>query len=295
MEQRVLHHGSLSFHSLACGPWSDPKAPVVLCLHGFPDNPLTFRLLLPALAKEGYRALAPTLRGYEPSSQPKNGDYRVATLARDVVAWLDDLDVEQAHLVGHDWGAAITYAAGALAPERFLSLTTIAVPHTPRVRQAAQSVPSQFLKSWYMLFFQLRGIAEWAVARNDWALVRWLWQRWSPGYKLSDEAWQDLRSTFEAPGVRSAMLAYYRQNASPLTLLGLRTTESQRWTSVPVRTLALTGANDQCMDTRLYERAFTHNDFPAGFRIERILNAGHFAHLEQPDIIHSMILNWLRK
>lgn len=295
MEQRTLHHGSLSFTTFGCGPLSDPKAPLVLCLHGFPDNPKTFRYMLPALAEKGFRVLAPTLRGYEPSSQPSDGDYQLSTLARDVVAWLDDLEVEQAHLVGHDWGAGITYAAGAFAPERFLSLSTIAVPHAPRMIQAARSLPSQFLKSWYMLFFQLRGIADWIVARNNWAFIHWLWEKWSPGYNLTEESWQDLCNTFSKPGVQSAMLAYYRQNASPLTMLGLHTTESQRWTTVPVRTLAFTGANDQCIDTRLYERAFHDKDFPHGFQIERIPNAGHFAHLEQPDMIHQLLLDWLQR
>ena len=195
--------------------------------------------------------------------------------------------------MGHDWGAAVTYAAGALAPERFASLTTIAVPHAARFRKALWRVPSQLFKLWYMSFFQLRGIAEWALERKDWALLKRLMKSWSPGLELTDEAWEHLRTTFEAPGVKRAMLAYYRQNVSPAIFLGLKVTEAMRLTTVPVRTLAIAGDEDGCMDSRIYEHLFHEEDFPAGFRIERLAAAGHFAQLEQPERVNTLLLDWL--
>lgn len=293
MEQRILKSGDLEFTALACG-WTDHgAAPLVLCLHGFPDSAQTFRWQLPALAEAGYRALAPTMRGYEPSSQPADGDYRIATMARDVIAWMDELGEERIHLVGHDWGAAVTYAAGALAPERFHSLSTIAVPHAARMRRSLWRAPSQLLKLWYMNFFQLRGLADWALQRNDWSLLRWLVRRWSPGLELAGAEWEHLRATFEAPGVKRAMLAYYRQNVSPAIFLGLKVPEAMRLRRVPVRTLALVGEDDGCMEARLYEHLFHEDDFPAGFRIERLSGAGHFAHLERPDAVNELLLDWL--
>ncbi len=293
MEKIALSNGSLEFTAYACGLEANEGNPLVICLHGFPDNARSFRFQLPALADAGYRAIAPTLRGYEPSSQPMDNDYSVATLARDVVAWLDELGEEKAHLVGHDWGAIITYVAGALAPERFHSLTTIAVPHAARFAQGIPKVPKQLINSWYMNFFQLRGIAEIAVQRNDWALIRRLWKNWSPDFDLPDDEWATLRATFAEPGVKTAMLSYYRQNASPRIMLGLKKTEATSLTTVPVRTLAITGADDGCIDTRLYDHVFLEEDFPEGFRIERIQNAGHFTHQEKPDAINRLLLDWL--
>ncbi|MEM7091694.1 MAG: alpha/beta fold hydrolase [Actinomycetota bacterium] len=290
---RPLEIGPLRFSMLRAGFDDNPDGEVVLCLHGFPDNANTFRKQLPAFAEAGYRVVAPTLRGYEPSSLDPDADYSLGTLGRDVIAWLDDLGAERAHLVGHDWGAAIAYVAGALAPERFASLTTIAVPHAARLDEGIRRVPRQFLRSWYMVFFQLRGIADYVVERDDWALVRRLWRTWSPGYTLSDEQWADLRDTFAAPGVKQAMLAYYRQNASPRAMLGLTETEVDAPTTVPVRTLAITGADDGCIDTRLYDIVFDDADFPAGVRVERIAGVGHFAHLERPDLVNRLILDHL--
>ena len=292
-DRLTLSRGSLEFSALGCGLEANKGGPLVLCLHGFPDNARSFRFQLPALAKAGYRAIAPTLRGYEPSSQPADEDYSFGALARDVVAWIDELGEDKVHLVGHDWGAGITYVAGAIAPGRFHSLATLAVPHSARLIEGMRAVPAQLLKSWYMMFFQLRGIAELAVERNDWALIRKLWKDWSPGFELPDEEWAGLRATFAAPGVKRAMLGYYRQNVSPAIMLGLKKTEATRLTTVPVRTLAITGADDGCMDTRLYDHVFSAEDFPNGFRVERIQGAGHFTHQEKPEEVNRLLLDWL--
>jgi pimeloyl-ACP methyl ester carboxylesterase len=295
VDQITLSNGSLEFSALACGHEANRGQPLVICLHGFPDNARSFRFQLPALAEAGYRAIAPTLRGYEPASQPADGDYSFATLGRDVLAWMDELGEDKVHLVGHDWGAGITYVAGALAPERFHSLTTIAVPHAARFPDGIRKVPAQMRKSWYMMFFQLRGIAEFAVERDDWSLIKRLWKNWSPGFALPEEEWESLRATFAAPGVKQAMLGYYRQNVSPGIMLGLKKTEATALTTVPVRTLAITGADDGCIDTRLYDHVFLDEDFPNGFRVERIQNAGHFTHQEKPEEVNRLILDWLKE
>lgn len=135
----TLHANGLRFTALTQG-----KGTVVLCLHGFPDNRRSFRFQLPALAEAGFRAVAPTLRGYEPSAQPADADYHIVRMAEDVVGWIDDLDQERVHLVGHDWGAVIGYAAAALAPKRLHSLTTLAIPHPGRLREdGIRKLPSQ--------------------------------------------------------------------------------------------------------------------------------------------------------
>ena len=291
METIVLRHGPLSFTALAYGP---AEGPVVLLLHGFPDTPQTFASQLEVLAAAGYRAIAPTMRGYEPSSQPDDHDYRVGTMARDVLAWLDDLEVEHAHLVGHDWGAAVTFVAGALAPERFQSLTAMAVPHAPRMMAACWSVPAQLLNTWYMSFFQLPWLAEWAIERNDWAMLKWLSSKWSPGFHFSPEEWEARRRTFEATGVKRAMLAYYRQNVSIGVLLGLVPSEMFSLRTVPVRTLAISGVNDGCMDTRLFDKVFLDEDFPCGHQLLRIEEAGHFMHLDAPEAVNRALLDWLK-
>ena len=266
----------------------------MLCVHGFPDNARSFRHQFPDLVAAGFRVVAPTTRGYEESSQPQDGDYRIEEMARDIIAWVDDLGEEKVHLVGHDWGAVMSYVACARAPHRFHSLTTIAIPHPARfTRIGLQKVPTQLLKSWYMMFFQLRTLSEYALEQSDWALIRRLWKAFSPGYDLPAEEWSALRKTFETPGVKEAMLSYYRSNVSPPILLGLKSSSTTRLRQVPVRALAITGADDGCMDSRLHDYTMLKEDFPAGFRIERVNGGGHFVHQELPAEVNQRILDWI--
>ena len=278
--------GDLRFTARTAGP---DGGPVVLLLHGFPDRAATFDAMIGALAAAGFRAIAPTMRGYEPSSQPADGDHSLVTLADDVVAWLDALGIDRAHIVGHDWGAATTYLAITRHPERFERAVTLAVPPTPRIPEAVRKVPKQILLSWYMTFFQLRFVADRIAAARDHALIRWLWSSWSPTLDAPD----DLAAVFAQPGVLRSALAYYRQNATPPLLLGLRENDATVIAATTVPTLVVHGAEDRCLDRRLFEHAVVEDDFPGGVRREMLPGAAHFLHLEQPDEVHRLVLDWL--
>jgi pimeloyl-ACP methyl ester carboxylesterase len=283
-----LRRNGLSFSALAQG-----SGPTVLCLHGFPDCMRSFRHQLPALAGAGFRAIAPTLRGYEPSSQPRDRDYHMVRMAEDVVAWIDDLGLERVHLVGHDWGAVIGYAVAALAPERFDSLTTLAVPHPGRMQSdGLRQLPGQLRNSWYMFFFQLRGLADAVVEARDWAFIEKLWRDWSPGWSPPAEELAAVKRTLAQPGVKKAALGYYRHAFSFLSSAA-RDTRALLISEIRVPTLALTGALDGCMDTRMHDIAMRKEDFPAGVDVSRVEGAGHFLHQEKPDEINRQLLDWL--
>lgn len=288
-----MTRGDLKFSALSCGFNENPHGPLVICLHGFPDSARTFRLQLPALAKAGYRVIAPTLRGYEPSSQPHNQDYSVLSLGADTVAWVDHIGEQQAHLIGHDWGGVIACVAGALAPERFYSLSVITAPHIARATTIMRNVPRQLLLSWYMMFFQLRGISAATVRRNDWSFLRTLWKNWAPGFQLPAAEWGLILQQFDQPGVLKAALSYYRQNASPGVFLGWRRLGLQPLQTIPVRCLVIAGMDDGCFDPRMYDCVFSQDDFPASLRIVKVDGAGHFPHQEKPQEINSILLDWL--
>ena len=143
MVQRVvLTNNGLKFSAL-----EDGKGPLVLCLHGFPDNYHSFDRQMPALVDVGYRVVAPMIRGYESQSQPADGDYHLNKMVEDVVAWIDQLDEEKIHLVGHDWGALIGYLTANMFPDRLLSLTTFAIPPLQDLPTAVRKNPRQILLS----------------------------------------------------------------------------------------------------------------------------------------------------
>jgi len=288
-----LKNKTLCFSALTCGWQENSEGDVIMCLHGFPDHASTFRYQMPVLAKAGYRVICPALRGYEPGSIPALPDYRLLSLLDDVLSWVKQINPDRLHLIGHDWGASLTYLAGAVAPHAFTSLTTLAVPHGARFLEGVKSVPRQKRLSWYMMFFQIPALSDLILQLGDWALIRKLWRDWSPDYTLSEQDWADLRRTFEAPGVKAAMLAYYRQNIGLKTLLGLAASPVTPLTRIEVPTLAITGAEDGCIATEMYDYIMHDHDFPAGLRIRRIRQAGHFVHLEKADEVNQIILDWL--
>src|SRR5205085_8411863 len=113
------------------------EGPLMLCLHGFPDDARTFRHQMPVLAKAGYRVVAPFMRGYAPTSASPAGNYQTAALGRDAAALVEALSPEaKAVVFGHDWGALAAYGAALLAPDRIRKLITAAVPYGPRLATA---------------------------------------------------------------------------------------------------------------------------------------------------------------
>ena len=296
----LFHRGNVSASGLQFStlegsrPRPGEARPVVLCLHGFPDHNRTFYRQIPALTGAGYRVVAPMLRGYEPSSQPIDDDYHVIRMVEDVLGWIEYLGVLRVHLIGHDWGAVIGYQVAAHAPERLLSLTTIAVPHLRRIASGIVQHPQQILNSWYTMFFQLRGVAELALRRNDFALIEKLWRDWSPGWNPPEEEMRLLKRTFRQPGVLKAAVRYYRAAFDPITRAAAQT-RKLAFSTIPVSTLAITGERDGCVDTRLFDDAMRGADFSRGLKIRRVRDAGHFVHQEQPEEVNALLIEWLHK
>ncbi len=281
----TLRHGALAFPALAMG-----EGAIVLLLHGFPDGPESFDAQLPALAAAGYRAVAPTMRGYAPSAQPADGDYHAIRMAEDVAAWAEMLG-GRVHLVGHDWGATIGFAAAALAPDRIASLTMIAVPHPARFAALWAADPAQQARSDYIMAFQAAD-AEAMLRADDFAFLEGLWRRWSPGWDIPAAALTALRARFAQPGVPAAALAWYRQAFDVASPAGAATAALS---AAPIRApvLGLAGNDDGCIAADVFAAAMIASDFPAGLQVERIAGAGHFVHREAPGAVNALLLAWL--
>lgn len=278
----TLANGLLRFTARSAGT----SGPIVLLLHGFPDNEGSFDMQLPALAAAGYRTVAVRMRGYELSSQPVDGDYRAARMAEDVLAWIDELGADKVHLVGHDWGSIIAQAAVAMAPERFASLALLAVPRLGPLGRLIRSDRGQFRRSLYGLFFQWRGVSDWWIRQANFAYLERLWRRWSPGWTMAQATLDAMKAVFAQPGVLAAALSYYRQNRDPGSAHLLRK-------SIEVPAMGLYGARDGCIGAGIFERAMPAADFPAGVHLHRIEGAGHFLHQEKPDEVNDLLVAWL--
>lgn len=283
---RVEANG-VSFHYLEAG-----QGPLALCLHGFPDDAYTYSELLPALARAGFRGVAPFMRGYAPTSPAPDGRYQAVLLAQDALALIDALGGGRAFVVGHDWGATAVYGAAALAPERITRLVTLGAAHPAAFRGPLATSYERHKGIWHAYFFQMP-FAEQVVAANDFAYLEAWWRDASPELDPTPVI-ERVKATFRQPGVVTAALGYYRHSFHPANrdpaLQALQERASTAPTAVP--TLALHGTRDR--PGRL--EAFEGMDdlFTKGLEKVVFPGAGHFVHVERPVEVNRRIVEFFQ-
>ena len=180
----------------------------VLLLHGFPDSGRLWRYQVPALAGAGFQVIIPDLRGYGRSDKPGPVDaYSLPLLAGDVLAILGGLGIGKAHVVGHDWGAALAWGLAALSPGNVDHLVALSVGNPVTFLRTLE----QRQKSWYMLLFQFPGIAERWLTEDDWANFRSWGGRPDTAQVIAE---------LEANGSLTPGLNWYQASVSPESWVG---------------------------------------------------------------------------
>ncbi len=266
------------------------SGPLVLLLHGFPDNAHSWDHQVTALAAAGYRAVAPWLRGYPPTSIPGDGYYDRGTLALDVAELIRALGGgEPAYLIGQDWGAVISYSVLAAFPELVRRGVVMAVPH-PAVVMRSVLDARHVHHSFHWWFFQLPGLPEQALAANDFAFIDYLWKYWSvPGHDDSAHV-AGIKQMLAQPGALGATLAYYRaifdQGKADPALESLRQSMAR---PITVPTLAMCGSEDPRAELMRDQGQF----FVGEYRYTEVAAAAHFLQREQPAEVTRLMLEWL--
>ena len=286
MDQISVEANGLRFACLTAG---NPDHPLLLLLHGFPDNAWTWEHQFAPLATAGYRVVAPFLRGYPPTEIPVTGFYDGATLAEDVRGLIDALSPDApAFLVGQDWGAALSYGFLALYPELVARAVMMAIPH-PATMAASLADPEQLKRAFHWWYFQLPGLAETQVPGADYALIDYLWADWSPGHDHSAHVTR-IKTMLRQPGAFTAAISYYRAAFNPAHHdSALEHLRARLGGPIAVPTLALCGAGDLRADPM--SRQAEH--FTSDYAYREIADAGHFLHREQPAEVNALIIDWL--
>jgi pimeloyl-ACP methyl ester carboxylesterase len=216
MAQRItgFRRDGLDFDVVDSGP---VDGEIAVLLHGFPQHHTSWDAVAPLLHDQGLRTLVPDQRGYSPGARPRGRRaYRTHELVADVAMLLATADVGAAHVVGHDWGAAVGWAMGMTRADLVRSLTAVSVPH-PGAIGRAMLTSSQGRKSWYMAAAQVPGLAERMLdpARPD-SRERFVTAMVKGG---QDRHAAERDAEFlSSPGAFSAALAWYR--AIPLNPSG---------------------------------------------------------------------------
>lgn len=273
-----IETGGLSLSVTVEGP---EGGPAVVLLHGWPDSWRVWRHQVPVLAEAGFRVVVPDLRGFGESDRPEGTKaYRARLLVRDVLTMFDALGIERARVVGHDWGAALSWLlAAAFAPERVERLAVLSAGHPQALRNAG---PRQRQLSWYVLLFQFEGVAERWLSMDGWANFREFCGG-PEGYADVDTAIADL----SRPGALTASLEWYRANWTAESLVA----PPLNLPPVACPTLGVWGTNDLALTEQVMTDSAEYVRGP--WRYERFDGCGHWLQLDAPVRLNALLLEFL--
>lgn len=276
MTDRGFRHHFVEANGLRFRIVDEGSGPPVLLLHGFPDTSDLWRGQIPSLLAAGFRVIAPDLRGRGETEIPRSvEDFALVNVVRDIAGILDALGVSRAHVVGHDWGAAVAWLVGALLPERTDHLVAISVGYPAGRKPTLEALQ----KGWYRLLFLFEGTAERLLRDDNWYLLRELLQ----GAGDPDRYVEDLAR----PGRLTAALNWYRANLPADRLLG----PGRPLPPIQAPTLGIFSTGDLYLtESSMRDSA---NYVVSPWRYERIEGASHWIPLERPKELNRLLLEFL--
>jgi microsomal epoxide hydrolase/non-specific protein-tyrosine kinase len=136
-------------------------APIIL-VHGWPEIAYSWKHQISALARAGFRAIAPDLKGFGHSDAPKEATrYDVRAMTSDLAHLLDAMEIDRAIFCGHDWGGSLVWSMAQLHPDRVVGVISVCTPHRPPPPVPPLSIIRQrFGDKHYFIQFQEPGAAD---------------------------------------------------------------------------------------------------------------------------------------
>jgi len=280
-EERFLETNGVRLHTILAGP---ETGPLVVLLHGFPEFWFGWRRQIDALAAAGYRVAAPDQRGYNTSDKPQGiSAYGIDELASDAVGLFAALGRERGTLVGHDWGAAVTWWAALRYPERIEKIAILNVPHPLVMRAQMKKNFRQLMRSWYMFFFQLPKLPEAMLSFGTFSRTAASLKKSSRPGTFTEEDLVRYIAAWSEPGAPTGMINWYRalMRVQPARLVSPR---------VKIPTLMIWGAQDRFLGRELAQPSI---DMCDQGRLEFIEEATHWVQHEEPERVNRLLLEFL--
>ena len=315
---RTLNTNGIEMYVTEAG---DPDGKPVIFVHGFPELGRSWRKQLPALADAGYRAIAPDMRGYGRTTAPKEVEaYDIHHLTGDLCGLLDDLGVEKAAFVGHDWGAWAMWFMALMHPERVGCLTNISVAYMPRAAAPPMQTAKQIFGDifFYQLYFQDVGPADEELGKDvRRTVLKFAWSVSGAAgssersnlviQKVGEGGFLDMLS--DPPEGAVSMdwftdedLEYFVGEFSRTGYFGPLSwyrNIDHNWETTPqlsgakpsLPVLFIAGTNDPVI--RMLPPDGMKETVPDLRGIELIEGAGHWVHMENPDPVNTLLLTFL--
>lgn len=205
---RYIQTNGIKLHVAEAGEKGNP---VLILLHGFPEFWYAWIHQIEFFAAQGFHVIAPDQRGYNLSDKPKGvKNYGLDMLCKDIIGLMDNEKIEKCYLIGHDWGAMVTWLLGMKCPERFYKIGILNVPHPTVMKRNLKEDKAQRKKSAYMFFFQIPFLPEYILQKNNFLyLVKTLKKRTRKG-AFTDEELDIYRKAWGQKGALTSILNWYR-------------------------------------------------------------------------------------
>jgi len=282
LEHAFIQTNGIKLHIVLSGPVNGEP---LLLLHGFPEYWGGWTRQIPALAEAGYRVIVPDQRGYGQSDVPRGvAAYALPELAKDVVGLMDALGHETFHLAGHDWGAVVAWTVGMTYPERVRKLAILNVPHPAVMFAFLKKSPRQMLKSWYIAFFQIPGLADWLLARDDFALTARLLIGSGKRGTFSRPELEEYKKAWTASGGLTGMINWYRALARKRPALPGNP-------RLPMPVLILWGKNDVALSA---EMASASLEFCENGQLVYFENATHWVQHDEAEAVSARLAKFFK-
>lgn len=273
------------FHVALAGP-QERTAPLVVLLHSFPQFWWAWRHQIPALASAGYRVAAIDMRGSGASDKPPHG-YDIATRTRDVAGVIRSLGATSATIIGHGLGGTTAWAMATLQPAVTHAVGALSAPHPARLHTSVQQAMTRKAKA-QVAYLRLPVVPEKQIIKQE--FLAGLLEDWS-GTDWSAQVLETYLHALRIPFAAHNSLEQLRWFARPLTsAVGRRYLSAVR-SPISVPALQLHGSRDGLF--RVENATTDSSALCLNLRSEVVGTAGHFLAEEKPELVNSILLDWL--
>ena len=279
----MIQTNGIHLHTLCAG---DPKNPLVVLLHGFPEFWKGWELQVDDLVNAGYYVMVPDQRGYNLSSKPLNmGDYRITNMVNDIIGLLDFAKREKAYLAGHDWGAFIAWWLVIMRPERFHKLVIVNIPHPESFNWFYKNDKEQHKISGYMRRFQIPFLPQRGMAKGNFEVMAKMVSRSALPGVFTEETLKAYKLAWNDPGTLNCMINWYRAffQRHP------RVPAEKFNIEIPV--LVIWGTGDKFLKK---EMAHDSMKYCKNGKVEEVEGATHWILHEKPEIVNKLMINFYK-
>jgi pimeloyl-ACP methyl ester carboxylesterase len=278
----MVRANGLRFRALVDGP---PDGDLFILLHGFPEGAESWSHQLPVLARAGFLAVAPDMRGYGMTDAPQDVEsYAIDHLVADTKALIESFGRTSAHVAGHDWGAVVAWYFAGAHPEMTKTLSALSVGHPAALAAASREDPDQQERSRYIGLFVLPGKAEEVLSADGYQRLRAMYRLGPNPDAMPAAVVESFTRSISRPGRLTAGLNYYRAN---LKTGGAAWERLGRIGPIKSPTQLIWGDQDPALGRRSAEE--TASRVEGRYRLEVLEGAGHWLQFERP----AQIGRWL--